>query len=90
MAVLVALMDHPRQVLTRADLLQAMGRDDGDVFDRTVDVLVSRLRKKLERDALHPEIVQTVRGGGYYFGAVVEWDTESLPVHERSVNKMND
>jgi two-component system OmpR family response regulator len=58
---------HPARVLSRDFLLeQTRGRDAGP-FDRTIDVQVGRLRKKLEADAEDPQIIKSVRGAGYLF-----------------------
>ena len=57
--------------LTREQLLQAT-RVHEDIFDRSVDVQVFRLRRKLESDACTPRIIQTERGAGYMFAARVE------------------
>ncbi len=63
--LLLAFLRHPRQVLSRDQLLDlARGRMAGP-FDRTIDVQVGRLRRKLESDPKAPEIIKTVRGGGY-------------------------
>jgi two-component system OmpR family response regulator len=77
MALLNTLMEHPGRVFARHDLLAATRHDTTEVFDRTVDVLISRLRRKLERDPLHPEIIQTVRGGGYLFSRPVTWSSST-------------
>jgi two-component system OmpR family response regulator len=76
-AILRALIERPQHVFTRAELLASTRHDDGEVFDRTVDVLISRLRRKLEDDPLHPRLIQTVRGEGYYFTREVTWQTHS-------------
>ncbi|HRE46058.1 MAG TPA: response regulator [Terricaulis sp.] len=64
--LLRAFVEHPRRVLTREQLLDYAFSSDGDVFDRAVDVQVSRLRRKLERPGA-PEVIRTVRGEGYMF-----------------------
>jgi two-component system OmpR family response regulator len=73
LAVLVSLLEHPGRVLARHELLALTHKTDGDVFDRSVDVLISRLRRKLDSDALRPEIIQTIRGGGYRVAVQVVW-----------------
>jgi two-component system OmpR family response regulator len=56
---------HPGRVLSRDFLLeQTRGREAGP-FDRTIDVQVGRLRKKLEADPEKPQIIKSVRGAGY-------------------------
>lgn len=64
--LLRAFVEHPRRVLSREQLLDYAFANDSDIFDRAVDVQVSRLRRKLERPGA-PEIVRTVRGEGYMF-----------------------
>jgi DNA-binding response OmpR family regulator len=75
-AILRVLLERPLQVFSRARLLSSTRRDDSEVFDRTVDVLISRLRHKLERDPLRPEFIQTIRGEGYRFSVPVRWETD--------------
>ena len=63
--LLKVLAEHPGRVLSRDFLLQeTRGRDAGP-FDRTIDVQVGRLRRKLEEDADDPRIIKSVRGAGY-------------------------
>jgi len=63
--LLLALVQRPRQVLTRDQLLDlTQGREAGP-FDRAIDNQVSRLRRKIEPDPKAPEIIKTVWGGGY-------------------------
>lgn len=64
--LLRAFVERPQRVLAREQLLDYAFDNDGDVFDRAVDVQVSRLRRKLERPN-SPEIIRTVRGEGYLF-----------------------
>jgi DNA-binding response OmpR family regulator len=63
--VLVALMQRAGRVVARASLLELAGRSDVSVSDRTVDVHVSHLRKKLGDDP--PRLIRTIRGVGYMF-----------------------
>ena len=63
--ILVALMRRPGRVVPRALLLAEAGRDDVNVGERTVDVHISRLRKKLGDDPKTPRRIRTVRGVGY-------------------------
>ena len=66
-SVLKALLDHPRQPLSRDRLMAlARGREQGP-FDRAIDVQVSRLRKLIEADPASPRYLQTVWGFGYVF-----------------------
>jgi two-component system, OmpR family, response regulator len=71
--LLVALLNHPHRVLTRATLLALTNHDDAEVFDRTIDVLVARLRRKLDASDSPETLIQTVRGEGYRFHARVSW-----------------
>ena len=70
--LLLALVERPGRVLSRDRLLDlTQGRVAGP-FERSVDILVSRIRRKMEQDPHHPEIIKTVRSGGYMFAADVE------------------
>jgi two-component system OmpR family response regulator len=69
--LLKAFINHPGRVLNRDQLLDLTQSKSADVFDRTIDNQVSRLRKKIERDPKDPDIIQTVWGGGYLFAANV-------------------
>ncbi len=64
-ALLVTFLRHPRQILSRERLLDLVRGRDADVFDRSIDNLVSRLRRKLADDPREPAIIKTVWGGGY-------------------------
>ncbi len=65
--LLLVLVEHPQRILTRDQLLNLAHGQTHDVYDRSIDVLVSRLRRKLEPDALHAPIIRTVRNNGYLF-----------------------
>jgi two-component system torCAD operon response regulator TorR len=65
--VLAALTDHPGQTLSRGRLSEMLGRDPDRPNDRMIDVVVGRLRKKLEEDATTPDWLLTVHGQGYRF-----------------------
>jgi len=69
--LLVAFLEAPQRTLSREELLQAT-RIHEDVFDRSIDVRVSRLRRKLEVDPRMPEIIKTQRAVGYVFTPRVE------------------
>jgi DNA-binding response OmpR family regulator len=69
--LLVAFLDAPQRPLTREHLLQAT-RIHEDVYDRSIDVQILRLRRKLESDPRAPRIIQTERGVGYVFTLPVE------------------
>ena len=70
--LLRALAENAQCVLSRDQLLDAIAERVGGPFDRTVDVLVSRLRRRLGDDARDPEIIKTVRSEGYMLAARVE------------------
>ena len=70
-ALLVAFLDAPQRPLSREHLLQAT-RMHEDVFDRSIDVQVLRLRRKLETDASMPRFILTERGVGYVFNLPAE------------------
>lgn len=70
-ALLIAFLDAPQRPLTREHLLQAT-RIHEDVFDRSIDVQILRLRRKLEPNASEPRIIRTERGVGYVFALPVE------------------
>ena len=70
--LLLAFLEHPGRVLSREQLLEVARRRVGvDPFDRTVDVQVSRLRRKIEPEEDSPQIIKTIRGAGYVFVAEV-------------------
>lgn len=70
--LLVAFVEHPRRVLTRDQLLDLTKGRVATVFDRSIDVQLSRLRRKVESDPKDPTLIKTVRGGGYIFTSAVE------------------
>jgi two-component system OmpR family response regulator len=70
-ALLIAFLDAPQRPLSREHLLQAT-RVHEDVFDRSIDAQVLRLRRKLETDPSAPRVIQTERGVGYVFALAVE------------------
>ncbi len=65
--LLLAFCEHPNRVLTRDQLLDLTRGRAPTLFDRSIDVQVSRLRRKIEPDARDPVLIQTVRAGGYIF-----------------------
>jgi two-component system OmpR family response regulator len=69
--VLLALVERPHRVLSRDQLLDLVRGRAAAPFDRAIDVHVSRLRKRIEPDPKEPQIIRTVRSGGYYFAAPV-------------------
>jgi DNA-binding response OmpR family regulator len=70
-ALLLAFLEAPQRPLTREHLLLAT-RVHEDIFDRSIDVQVLRLRRKLETDPSAPRVIQTERGIGYVFAMPVE------------------
>ena len=69
--LLTVLVEHPNRVLSRDYLLdEARGRNM-DMFDRSIDILISRVRQKLNDDPRTPSIIKTIRGEGYLFDAKV-------------------
>lgn len=69
--LLLAFLENPKRILSRDQLLDITRGREGAPFDRTIDVQVARLRKKIELDPKDPKIIITVRGGGYQFMAQV-------------------
>ncbi|HWU01954.1 MAG TPA: response regulator [Novosphingobium sp.] len=69
--LLLAFLEHPRQVLDRDRLLDMVQGREAHLFDRAVDNQVSRLRRKIEVDSRNPQLIQTVWGGGYMLAADV-------------------
>jgi two-component system OmpR family response regulator len=69
--LLTVLLERPRFVLSRSQLLDLTSGRAEQVFDRTIDNQISRLRHKIERDPSHPELITTVWGGGYSLAADV-------------------
>jgi len=65
--LLSALLERPKIALTRNQLLDLTKGRDADLFDRSIDNHVSRLRKKIEPDPKNPRYIKTVWGGGYMF-----------------------
>ena len=64
---------NPNRVLTRERLLDLAHRDGADPFDRSIDIRVTRLRKKIEVDPAKPAVIRTVRGAGYMFVPGKPW-----------------
>lgn len=69
--LLAALVGAAGRVLSRDQLLDLTHRAGGEVYDRTVDVLILRLRRKIEADPTNPCLIRTERGHGYVFDAAV-------------------
>jgi two-component system OmpR family response regulator len=70
--LLLAFLEHPNRVLSRDQLLELARNRSADPFDRSIDVQVSRLRRKLEADDKAPALIKTVRGAGYIFVPTVK------------------
>ena len=70
--LLVAFLRSPEQVLNREQLLAASRVHDDEVYDRSIDVQILRLRRKLEADPSDPALIKTERGAGYILAAPVE------------------
>ena len=70
--LLAAFVNNANQVLTRDRLLDLARNREAGPFDRTIDVQVGRLRRKLEDDSQNPNMIKTVRGTGYIFTPTVE------------------
>ncbi len=66
-ALLEAFVRNANKVLTRDRLLENLRGENADVFDRTIDVLILRLRRKIERNPCQPQFIRTERGAGYIF-----------------------
>lgn len=64
-SLLEAFVRHPNMVLSREQLLDLTKGREADVFDRSIDNQVSRLRRKIEPDSRNPTLIKTVWGGGY-------------------------
>ena len=69
--LLSAFVKRPQRVLTRDQLLDLTRADGTEVFDRSIDVLILRLRRKIEANPKEPRIIKTERGAGYVFDAKV-------------------
>ena len=70
--LLILLLERPRMVLSREQLYELTTGRAPAAFDRTIDNRISRLRRKIEADSTHPQIIATVRNGGYCLATDVE------------------
>lgn len=70
--LLAAFLANPGRVLSRDELLDLAPARGDEPFDRSIDNRITRLRRKIEADPAHPELIKTVRGGGYLFRAADE------------------
>jgi two-component system, OmpR family, response regulator len=73
--LLLPFLENPRRTLNRDQLLDITSGREAGPFDRTIDVQVARLRKKIEKDPKKPKLIVTMRGDGYQFDANVRIDT---------------
>lgn len=73
--LIVALADRPNRVMTRDAISDATRTDDWDAFDRSIDTLVSRLRRKLAQHTSNANLIRTVRGEGYVLACEVRWSS---------------
>jgi two-component system phosphate regulon response regulator OmpR len=65
--LLRVFVSNPNRVLSRDQLLMHTRNREWEPFDRSIDIRIGRLRRKIERDPAHPEAIRTVRGVGYMF-----------------------
>ncbi|OAI52370.1 two-component system response regulator [Betaproteobacteria bacterium SCGC AG-212-J23] len=65
--LLKTLLEHPNQVLSRDQLLSMTRNREWEPYDRSIDIRITRLRRKLEDDPAHPRVIKTVRGAGYMY-----------------------
>jgi DNA-binding response OmpR family regulator len=78
--LLIVFLRAPRQILSREQLLSATCVREDEKSDRSIDILILRLRRKLESDPSQPRLIRTERGAGYIFDAEVSVeDTETMP-----------
>lgn len=70
-ALLRAFAERPNRVLTRDQLMDIIHSNDAPAFDRSIDVQVARLRKKIEPDCKEPRLIKTIRNQGYIFAGRV-------------------
>jgi two-component system OmpR family response regulator len=75
--LLLAFVMAPHKVQSRDELLNATHGREAGPYDKTIDVQVGRLRRKIERDAAQPELIKAVRGAGYVWTADVRRDAET-------------
>jgi two-component system OmpR family response regulator len=71
-SLLAAFVSAPQRVLSRDQLLDLSRLHNAEVYDRSIDVQILRLRRKIEPDPSNPTFIKTERGSGYLFDAVVE------------------
>jgi two-component system, OmpR family, response regulator len=71
-SLLAAFLSAPKRILSREQLLDLSRLHNAEVYDRSIDVQILRLRRKIEADPAHPKFIVTERGAGYVFDAAVE------------------
>jgi two-component system OmpR family response regulator len=71
-SLLTVFLSAPQRVLSRNQLLDLSRLHNAEVYDRSIDVQILRLRRKIEADPSHPKFITTERGAGYVFNAAVE------------------
>ena len=71
-SLLSSLLSAPERVLTRDQLLELSRVHSTEVYDRSIDVQILRLRRKIEADPANPQLIKTERGAGYRFSASVQ------------------
>lgn len=71
-ALLKTLVEHSNQVLTRDQLMTHIHGRDAGPYDRSIDVQIGRLRRKIELDPAHPQRIKSIRGAGYLFSPTVQ------------------
>jgi DNA-binding response OmpR family regulator len=71
-ALLNAFLGTPQRILSRDQLLELSRGYDDDTFDRSIDVQILRLRRKIEADPSRPDLIKTERGAGYFLNAKVD------------------
>jgi two-component system, OmpR family, response regulator len=71
-SLLAAFLSTPQRILAREQLLELSRLHNAEVYDRSIDVQILRLRRKIEADPAHPRFIVTERGVGYVFSSAVE------------------
>jgi len=77
--LLTVFLADPGKILSRERLLAASRLHEGEIFDRSLDALILRLRRKIEIDPSKPLLIRTVRGTGYFFDSDVAIEIKSSP-----------
>ena len=77
--LLTVFLADPGKILSRERLLAASRLHEGEIFDRSLDALILRLRRKIELDPAKPRLIRTVRGTGYFFDSDVAIEIKSSP-----------